>query len=420
MLGAAQADALCAVAARLGGLFGLVGVGPHAHAADAVGPAEDLLELGLVLEPGADRRDGTEVDLAGGAVEADLVAFLEADIGQVRTGGLVRVVDDELRAAGDARLADLAGDDGGVGGRAAAGGQDALGDGHAVEVVGRRLDPDEDDLLAALDPFDRRVRAEHGPPDGRPRRSVEALGDARRLGQRAWVELVAQQLVDVGGLDPGDRFFLGDRALVDHVGRDPHGGGRGPLGAAGLEHVQAAALDRELEVLDVAVVRLELLADALEFGVDLGHLGLHLGDLGGGPDAGHDVLALGVGQVLAEQHLLAGVRVARERHARAGVVAHVAEDHRHDVDGRAQVVRDVLVLAVVRGALAEPRREDGLDREVELLVGVLGEVATRVGLDDRLELRDEGLERRRRRGRCPAPRRARSWPPRAHGRSARR
>ena len=105
----------------------------------------------------------------------------------------------------------------------------------------------------------------------------------------------------MGRLDPGDRLFLGDRALVDHVGGDPHGRGRGPLGGARLEHVQAAALDRELEVLDVAVVRLELLADALELGVDLGHLGLHLGDLRRGPDAGHDVLALGVGQVLAEE-----------------------------------------------------------------------------------------------------------------------
>ena len=57
VLGAAQADALGAVTAGLGGLLGLVGVGPDAHPADLVGPAEDLLELGLVLEPGA-RRSG--------------------------------------------------------------------------------------------------------------------------------------------------------------------------------------------------------------------------------------------------------------------------------------------------------------------------------------------------------------------------
>ena len=117
--------------------------------------------------------------------------------------------------------------------------------------------------------------------------------------------VVAQQLVDMGRLDPGDRLFLADRALVDHVGGDPHRRGRRPLRGPCLEHVQAAALDRELEVLDVAVVRLELLPDALELGVDVRHLGLHLGDLRGGPDAGDDVLALCVRQVLAEQDLLA-------------------------------------------------------------------------------------------------------------------
>ena len=63
----------------------------------------------------------------------------------------------------------------------------------------------------------------------------------------------------MGRLDPGERLLLGDDALVDHVDRDLHGGRRGPLGRPGLEHVQPAALDRELEVLDVAVVALELL-----------------------------------------------------------------------------------------------------------------------------------------------------------------
>ena len=64
VLGAAEADALGAVAAGLLGLLGLVGVGPHAHPADLVGPAEDLLELGLVLEPRLDGRQRAEVERA--------------------------------------------------------------------------------------------------------------------------------------------------------------------------------------------------------------------------------------------------------------------------------------------------------------------------------------------------------------------
>ncbi len=188
------------------------------------------------------------------------------------------------------------------------------------------------------------------------------------------------------GLDPRERLLLGDDAFLHEVGGDLHGGGRGSLGRARLEHVELAALDRELEVLDVAVVALELLADALELGVDLGHVGLHLGDLRGRPDAGHDVLALGVREVLTEEGLLARVRVARERDARPGVVAHVAEDHRDDVDRGAQVVGDLLVVPVVDRALAEPAGEHGLDREVELLVGVAREIAAGVLADDPLEL----------------------------------
>ena len=79
VLGPAQADALGAVGAGLGGLLRLVGVGPDAHPPDLVRPAEDLLEVGLVLEAGADRGQGALEDLAGRAVEADPVALGEAD-----------------------------------------------------------------------------------------------------------------------------------------------------------------------------------------------------------------------------------------------------------------------------------------------------------------------------------------------------
>ena len=173
------------------------------------------------------------------------------------TGLVGAVVDDQVGAAGDARLADLAGDDRGVRGRAAAGRDDALGDGHAVEVVGRGLDPDEDDLLAPADPFDGVVGVEHGTADRGARRGVEALDDPLRSGPRRRVELVAQELVHLGGLDPADRLGLRDDPLGDHVDGDLHGGRGGPLRRPGLEHVQLAALDRELEVLDVAVVALQ-------------------------------------------------------------------------------------------------------------------------------------------------------------------
>ena len=139
--------------------------------------------------------------------------------------------------------------------------------------------------------------------------------------------------------------------------------------------------------------------------VRFGQLLAHHRHLLGGADAGDHVLALGVDQVLAVDGLLAGAGVAGERHAGAGGVAHVAEDHGHDVDRGAQVVGDALVVAVVERALAVPALEDGLGGQAELLDRVLGEVETLVLLDDRLVLARPMPSGSRWSGRCPSWRR---------------
>ena len=182
---------------------------------------------------------------------------------------------------------------------------------------------------------------------------------------------------------------LRDELLLHHVRGHLHRGARRPLRRARLEHEELAALDRELEVLRVAIVLLEPLRDLLELRVRLRHVALQLVDLRRGPDAGDHVLALRVHEVLAVELPLAGVRVAGERDAGAGVVAHVAEDHRHDAACRAEVVRDPELLAVVLRARAEPRAEDGLDREAELVVRLGRERLPGLLPDDGLELVDE-------------------------------
>ncbi len=92
VLGSAQADALGTIAARLGGLLWLVRVRPDAHAPDLVRPAEDRLELRLVLEPRLDRRECTQVEVARRAVEAQPGALGKVDAGDRACGRLVGVV----------------------------------------------------------------------------------------------------------------------------------------------------------------------------------------------------------------------------------------------------------------------------------------------------------------------------------------
>ena len=105
-------------------------------------------------------------------------------------------------------------------------------------------------------------------------------------------------------------------------------------------------LDGELDVLHVAVVLLEA-ADVLdELGKRLGEGIAHRLERLRRADAGDDVLALGVREELAEDPGLAGRRIACERDPGPGAVAFVPEHHLHDVDGRPEVVGDVVRAAV--------------------------------------------------------------------------
>ena len=121
-------------------------------------------------------------------------------------------------------------------------------------------------------------------------------------------------------------------------------------------------------------------------------LGLQVVQRLGVADAGDDVLALRVHEEVAVHALLAGAGVAGEAHAGAGVLRHVAEDHRLHVHGRAEVVRDALLAAVEHRPLTHPGAKDRLDGGVELLAWFLGERLSGLMLDDRLELANQLLQ----------------------------
>ena len=206
------------------------------------------------------------------------------------------------------------------------------------------------------------------------------------------VELGVHEEVHLIGRHPQHRFLAGDELLGGHVHRDAHGRLGGALAVAGLQHPQLALFDRELDVLHVPVVQLEPLGDVQELGVGLGHLLAQLVDLLGHADAGHHVLALGVGEVVALDVMLAGGAVAGHGDPGGAGLAHVAEHHGHDADGGPQIVGDPGGIAVVHGALAVPAFENRGGRHPQLLVGLGGEIAVGHAPEDLLELRDDRLE----------------------------
>ena len=144
------------------------------------------------------------------------------------------------------------------------------------------------------------------------------------------------------------------RPFFHHLDGDADRGTPGALTVARLQHVQAAVLDGELEVLHVAIVLFQPRGDLAKLVVGLRLDLLELGDVHRGADAGDDIFALRVHQELAVKLFHAGGGIAGEADAGAAGLAQVAEDHGLHVDGGAEHVVDVVDAAIVLGAIVQP------------------------------------------------------------------
>ncbi len=299
---------------------------------------------------------------------------------------------------------------------AAAGREDACRVEHALEVFGRGLDTHQNGFLTRLGEHLLRIVGEEHHGAGRcARRGGQTFGNDLRRSDGFLVEDGVEQLIELGRFAAQHGGLLVDQTLAQHVHGDLDHRGARALAVAALEHPQLAVLDRELDILHVGKILLQVVLDVVQLFIYLGHdlfergvfrLALLLADvlclgptlrtldrdLLRGADAGHDVLALGVDEVLAVEDVFARGGVARECHARGGVLPHVAEDHRLHRHGRAPFGGDVVELAVEDRALVHPRTEHGADGTPELIPRIGREVFARLLLHGGLEVLDQLLQ----------------------------
>ena len=139
--------------------------------------------------------------------------------------------------------------------------------------------------------------------DRRARRGGQALGEHVRVG--LGVEHRVQQLIEAGRIDAQNRGLLVDQLFLDHLDGDPHGRAGGALAVAGLEHVQLALFDGELEVLHVldSASRAMSLILSSSFQLFVLHLPIWSQWMRRA-DAGDDVFALGVDEEFAVELVL--------------------------------------------------------------------------------------------------------------------
>ncbi len=364
-----EADSLRAELSRLRRVRRRVRVGAHLEPPELVGPAEDRAEV--LVDRRRDERHRADDHLARAAVDRDQVPDGELVLAELDR--LRLQVDRERFAADDARRPLSTRDHGRMRGHSAVRREDALRLVHSGVVVRSRLPADENDRLSGFPLLLGRFRVKHDRADRRSGRRVQARrGDLERL---APVDHRVQQLVELPGVDPRDGFLARDEALVDHLCGDTQSRRRRPLARARLQEVERPLLDRELDVLEVAVVGLEAVERVDELVERLRHALAHALDRLGRPNACDHVLALRIREKLAVQPSLSRRRVAREAHAGAGGLAAVPEDHLDDVHRRSEIVRDVVRGPVHLGTRRVPRVEDGAVRTSQLVARLLRERA---------------------------------------------
>ena len=248
---------------------------------------------------------------------------------------------------------------------------------------GLRLDPDQDRFSSGLTQSLRLIGGKHDLAARRAGRSGQAGRNRGRLAFR--VEHRVQELIERARLDPAHRILARNEAVVRHLDRAAQRSLRRALAVAGLQHPQFAALDRELEVLHVAVMLLEKLGGGDELAEHLGHqqferglvgvgcLPRRLGDVLRRADAGDDVFALRVDEKFAVELLCAGRWIAGEGDAGRRRLAHIAEHHRLHIDRGAPVGGNAVEAPIGDRALVHPGRKHRADRAPQLVARSLRE-----------------------------------------------
>ena len=195
-------------------------------------------------------------------------------------------------------------------GAAATAGQHAAGRDESGQVVGVGLLTDQDHVLAARHPGLGGRGVEDQSAHGGAGRGIDSSREQHPLG--AGVEAGEHEASQLVAGDPRQRLVDVDDALAHEVRGDPERRLGRALAHPCLQHPQPTVLDGELDVAQVLVVPLQgghhleqlLVRRRVEVGkVGEGH---------GVADAGHDVLALGVGEVVAVDAPVARRGVAGE------------------------------------------------------------------------------------------------------------
>ena len=374
-----------------------IGIGAHGHATRRIRPGHQPAKIAGQFR--LDHGHFAAHQMAGRSVDSHQIAPLQREAWTDQQ--FVAQINPQAPCPDDTRNAHAARHHCRMAGHAAACGQDRFRHMHPVDVFRARLDAHQNNLAAFGFRRHRRFRGKHDLAGGCPRGCGKTGTDHHPFDAR--INRRMQQLIKRGWINAADGVFLGNQAFIHHVDGNFHGGPRGALARARLQHPQLAALDGKLHVLHIPVMGFQPRTDSLELGKSFRHQLFHRGLFRAGcdaplfgqrlrcADACHHILTLGIDQELAIQALLTGGRIAGKGNAGGRGGAKIAEHHGLHIDGRAPIMRDIVQRAIGDGAGIAPAGKDGGNGPPELHMRILRESLAQLILDHLLVERHDML-----------------------------
>ena len=352
------------------GIVGGIGVDADFEATIFVSPSHQAAKV--ATEVGGNHLDFAFIDETSGTVDGEDVAFVVDFIANFE--GLFLFVDNDFGRTSDAAFTHGTGNDRSVGGHTATSGEDGFGIDHTDDVFRRSFSTDKDDFLSSVVPGFAFFSGEDDRTSASARGSGEAFDDGVMSLEIFFVEGRVEQVIELLRLDAADRGLFVDESFVDEVASDLQRGVGRALAITGLQEEELAVFDGVFHVLHIVEIGFHALDGFHELFVDFRHALFEFVDVKRSADTSDDVFALGVRKELGVDFLFTGGRVTGERDTSAAIFAHVAEDHRLDVDGGAPFIGDAVHLTIDVGTGVVPAAENGGNRFFELDIRILREI----------------------------------------------
>ena len=371
VLGTAQTNAFCTQTNRIGCILRGICIGADGQLTEAVCPCHDTAEV--TAYRCFYRGDHALINLAGGAVKGNFIAFMEGIAAQGKF--LCILINLDVTAAGYTAGTHTAGYYCCMGSHAAANGQDAFCCMHAFNVLRRGFQTHQNNLFPLLLMGILRVICGKVNLTSRStRRCGQCFTDNLAALQCLCIKGRMQQLIQALCLNAQNCFFRCNSAFIHQITGNLHSCRCGTLAVSCLQEEQIAFLDGEFHILHVAVMVFQTVGNVHKLCITLRQILCQLGDRLRSTDAGYNVFALGINQVLAKNTLFAGGRVTGKCHAGTGGITHVAEYHGLDIDCGTPVTRDIIHTTVYNGTWVIPGTEYCLDSLHQLYLRVLREL----------------------------------------------